>query len=608
MKQHSLAMEIERSRHATTRMRLPLRRAGRPVSHAEGASATGGARPGRRRPARAAVVLVALAAAGIPALPARAQDYTTTISTSPAAPHVGEVVTFSLSSVPPPGHTVHVEFGDGSHTSWGSGEMGWEPCLSRTTPCPQTHVYSHPGTVTVTVEYLTGVGATVKGQLTLSVLPAFIAAAPEVPHAGETVTFTLDGIPPRGHLATVEFGDGSQVIWGLDDMFYEPCHSRTTACPLTHVYAEAGTYTLVVTYPDEVGRVVTKSRALAVLQAPTVTTVIPSAAHLAGLNGTLWRTDLELHNPGPAQASCDLTLLPRDHDNSSPGSATRLTVPPGASVRVADVLQSVFGFSGAAAIRIETVNDTLVATSRTYNQLHHGSYGARVPALAAASAIQPDQEGRLVGLDHDPSLAAGARTNIGLVNATALPTHVEVDLHSGDGWLLGTTAHDLPPYGNTQLDRVFESVTSARVDDGYAIVRTTTGSAAVFAYASVVDNVTGDGDQVPALVGPAAAGEPQAVDLTGAWSGTVTCDPGLCADGAAGTFISRTGSSVFGILRYGEPTSGGTWGRRFRGTLSGNTLSGTTFTASETLAGQVISRPEEFPSRVLVGSTRPRPF
>jgi hypothetical protein len=266
--------------------------------------------------------------------------------------------------------------------------------------------------------------------------------------------------------------------------------------------------------------------------------VIPTAAHLVGLNGTNWRTDLQLSNPGSEPAALDVTLLPRDQDNSSPANTMHLTVPPGQSARYSDLL-SLFGFTGAAAVRIDTSSGSLLVTSRTYNQRAKGSFGAIIaPAVAIA-------QGRLIGLSHDPTLTTGSRTNIGLVNATAIAVQVLVELHNGDGSLLGTSTHHLDPFEYVQLDRVFETVSQDLIADGFAIVSSDTPGASFFAYASVVDNVTGDGDYAPVL----AAVAPIPEGLSGTWYGTFLPQGTGQHSEQAEVVITIKGQTVAGVVK-----------------------------------------------------------
>jgi hypothetical protein len=238
---------------------------------------------------------------------------------------------------------------------------------------------------------------------------------------------------------------------------------------------------------------------------------VPTAAHLTGHNNVNWRTNVELQNPGSAQARYSIALLARNEDNTNPGRAD-FTLDPGRSVRYTDILQTVFGFAGAAALCIVQVEGTVVATSRTYADSGSGTYGAFVPAVARANAIALGEDGRLIGLSHDPSLATGFRTNIGLVNANEYPLTVKASFYLADGTLLGTASYDLRPFEFRQSDGAFEQFTGDPVEDGYVVAWMTTSAggqalnatAKFLAYAAVIDNLTGDPTYVPAIPTPGA--------------------------------------------------------------------------------------------------------
>jgi len=242
------------------------------------------------------------------------------------------------------------------------------------------------------------------------------------------------------------------------------------------------------------------------LTAASTRVLIPAAAHASGAGGTNWRTDLEVHNPGATTVTFTVELLKRDQSNGSPSSQS-FNLAPGRSVRYDDVLAGLFGFTGAAALRISSSSEVQV-TSRTYNLLGAGNslglpsgstFGQFVAGVAETAAIGSGEQGRLIQLSHSRSTTSGYRTNLGLVNAGTSPIHLEVALYRGDGTALGSVAADLPAGGYTQLDKVFERVTGGDVGGGYAIVWTTTAGGRFLAYASVVDNRTGDPVFVPAV-------------------------------------------------------------------------------------------------------------
>jgi hypothetical protein len=234
--------------------------------------------------------------------------------------------------------------------------------------------------------------------------------------------------------------------------------------------------------------------------------MIPAAAHLRGAKGTNWRTDLMVINAGTTPTLFTVALLPRDTLNDSPEEAT-LFLEGFEGTFIGDVLETQFGFTGAASLRVTADSGAVVVTSRTYNLLGSGNdlglpvgstFGQFVPALADDDAIAFGDQGRLIHLAHDPSLLDGSRANLILVNGGDGTITVEVELYDGTGSEFGTVTRNLRSWEYRQLNRVFEEVTSSTVEDGYAVVRTTTPGGRLYALASVADNLTGDPIAIPA--------------------------------------------------------------------------------------------------------------
>jgi hypothetical protein len=95
------------------------------------------------------------------------------------------------------------------------------------------------------------------------------------------------------------------------------------------------------------------------------------------------------------------------------------------------------------------------------------------------------------------------RTNVGFVNTTGESVSIEVDLFTAAAEWLGPVEETLRPYEMRQVSNIFAQVTGGDVDAGYAVVRTRTDGGRFFAYASVVDNLSGDAIFIPAqLEGP----------------------------------------------------------------------------------------------------------
>jgi hypothetical protein len=218
---------------------------------------------------------------------------------------------------------------------------------------------------------------------------------------------------------------------------------------------------------------------------------VPAVAHNPGLSGTQWRSDLEVHNPGAVQTQYTLELLKSGQDNSTPASAT-FTLDPGMSRRYVDVVKDVFGFDGSGAIRVTPSVGRIMVAARSYTDSGNGTRGQFIPGIAASAATAADVAANLIQLTQTTSGATGFRTNIGLVNATASPISVQIDLYSAQRTWLGREALSLAPYEFRQETEIFRSVTFSDVNDGFAVVTGGPAGARFLAYASVVDNASGD--------------------------------------------------------------------------------------------------------------------
>jgi len=84
------------------------------------------------------------------------------------------------------------------------------------------------------------------------------------------------------------------------------------------------------------------------------------------------------------------------------------------------------------------------------------------------------------------------RTNIGVANAGGARLDVTVDLRSASGQELGVRTFEVLPWSHVQINGVFTAAGYPDLADGYAVIRCDTAEARWFAYASVVDNRSGD--------------------------------------------------------------------------------------------------------------------
>jgi len=306
-----------------------------------------------------------------------------------------------------------------------------------------------------------------------------ITFAPKLTAQGDQVTFGFgEGTPP----VTVSFTPACGIFGGCGTV--------------THTYSRLGSFTINAS--GTIGGTEVEG-SLSILVAAGDDRFVLAAAHATGINQTVWRSDVEIHNAGVGVATVEIALLERQKDNSNPAER-EVEIMAGRSLRLSDILASQFSASGTAALRITPAGGAVLVTSRTYNQGAAGTYGQYVPAAALQEAVPAGESARLIQLSHNPTLTSGFRTNIGLLNPAPTAIEVEITFFDGDGTNLGSTDVELQPFEYNQIDKAFELVTSSVIDDGYVKIRCTTPYAVFFCYASVVDNLTGDPTLIPALI------------------------------------------------------------------------------------------------------------
>lgn len=306
-------------------------------------------------------------------------------------------------------------------------------------------------------------------------VPASATAGAAVPFAGSATASGCTGEPAYDW----DFGDAS-------------AHGSTASS--SHAYA-AGTYTwrLTVTAGSE-----TCVREGTVTVTPAgepegFVAVVPAVAHAPGALGSLWRTDVAAVNHGGSPASLTFTFLPAD----GPAATRAATLGAGGTREWADILSSLFGVAASAsasgALRVSS-DRALCLSSRTFNQGESGTFGGFLPAVTSSEALTSGRTGVL------PQLARNAelRTNVGVTNLGASTVSVTLRLFGETGAQVGGPVPvTVPPGGLVQVVDVFGAASAGDRDAAFATVEVTTPGGLAWAYASVIDNRTGDPTIVP---------------------------------------------------------------------------------------------------------------
>jgi hypothetical protein len=217
---------------------------------------------------------------------------------------------------------------------------------------------------------------------------------------------------------------------------------------------------------------------------------IPAAARAPGADSSFWSTDVDVNNSGDMNASFQYLWLPRDTDNATPAASDTFMLQPGETIRHTDVLNAAFGVMDGTdafgALAVLSDSEELKIFTRTFNQGDNGTYGQAIPGIPADGLIQANDKKRILFFTENGDF----RSNIGILNGTGEPITINWERFTADGTMVEAASAELPAWGNTQLNQVFEG--EAPVAGAYIDVWTTTEDGAFAAYGSVVSNGTSD--------------------------------------------------------------------------------------------------------------------
>lgn len=222
--------------------------------------------------------------------------------------------------------------------------------------------------------------------------------------------------------------------------------------------------------------------------APTEKVIlIPAIGRTDGANGTYWRSDVTLYNPGNTGIALSLRLWRAGQDNRAVVRKSA-SIAAGRSLLLSDVMTWLGAGTGSGALEIDWSGSTgPIVTSRTYtNRAEDGaSYGQSIDATFGRSY---GARSVVTGLRSDGSY----RTNLGLVNRGETAANVSLTLYSSYGTVAGTAFVTIPPTSQLQnsLGAFFPNVAIGSL--GNVTIEARADVATVAAYGSVVDNASGD--------------------------------------------------------------------------------------------------------------------
>jgi PKD repeat protein/sugar lactone lactonase YvrE len=387
---------------------------------------------------------------------------------TPPEPAAGNTVQFSDTSTGPPA-SWQWDFGDGNSSSLRN----------------PLHSFADEGQyrVTLTVSNDSGSDSASHDLTVIGASDCKLTCSTTVPQTGEVdqiVAFAADAAPAdcSGSVSYEwHFGDG------------ETLEEQNP----NHTYASVGTYQWqLIAWVSEAS--CTQSGLITIAgdgpESCSSTYWLPVATRTDGAFNSFWRTDLSLFRASGDTAAVELRF------HGPEGVINRvISAEPGAMVVLTDVVDWLSpGLRASGSLEVCSDGE-LVVNSRTHSQLDSsgeclpgGSFGMSLGGDESVNGLAEGETAVITQLQQNTSF----RTNIGVVNTGTDPATVEVTLFDGTGTALTTYQVELEPAEWEQKNRPFLREAGANdLDAAWARISVTAGSG-VFAYATVIDNITND--------------------------------------------------------------------------------------------------------------------
>ncbi|OFV82640.1 MAG: hypothetical protein A2Y78_07245 [Acidobacteria bacterium RBG_13_68_16] len=239
--------------------------------------------------------------------------------------------------------------------------------------------------------------------------------------------------------------------------------------------------------------------------------MVPQVAHLQGMRGSLWKTDVLIVNPQPHPLQVTGRFLPSGRDNRDAPAATTVLAA-GAVLTLRDVVRvpefawlgnsgALLVYAGEPATPCATAECRFLVCSRTYNSVSgQESQGAGewLPGLPPEASVAGGHASF-----RDVPGSGEARTSVGVASWTGHAVHVRVSYKSTNDDRGGVQEVTVPAFGHVRLGL------GTHVEQIEVEVLGPPGGGWVFPYASVVDAESGRAIHLlPDGVTPGGAGGP----------------------------------------------------------------------------------------------------
>lgn len=213
---------------------------------------------------------------------------------------------------------------------------------------------------------------------------------------------------------------------------------------------------------------------------------LPATFRGPGAAGSVWRTEISVSNIARHTAAPTPVTIAFHRNETATPVEIHMPLAPMEVISIPDALREWFDVEeGGGIVRItwDDANARIIGNARIYNVSSGGEYGQGVPA------VRPE---RLVSDVYLPGLSGvnGNRTNVGVSNPHNEWVLFWITLYDTAGLERGAFATTVAPRSYRQFNDIFSHFQAGPLHA--AMIRVTGTSHAIYAYASIVRNDTGD--------------------------------------------------------------------------------------------------------------------
>ncbi|HZI67939.1 MAG TPA: hypothetical protein VFF17_15365, partial [Thermoanaerobaculia bacterium] len=213
--------------------------------------------------------------------------------------------------------------------------------------------------------------------------------------------------------------------------------------------------------------------------------VFPNAGTAVGLFDTSFVSDLFLSNPDAGQeASVTIAYYPLD-----PFAAPRvapLTLPPGGSLVVANVLAALFGVESGQGTLVVTADVPIASSLRVASRKAEGDFAVFALPIPASGVVPPGGSATAIGVPQ----TANRRTNLLLFNAGEAGVATIIAIN-GNGEETGRTTVAIGEDRSVRVDSVMAAFGTTDQNNGRLVVEASEGML-LYVWTAEVDAITGD--------------------------------------------------------------------------------------------------------------------